>query len=1329
MEGIKLKFQGYRRDQLTTEESLRQKPTYRGSQLTAQASLQEKPAYGVSRLTTQARRSKAYDGRCRCLKHRHGNLDGSAAVATKYRRQTNLLHDPEVSFWMSFVLWTSPIWALDATKNMSDITKKEFAELALDGSNYLTWALDVEIKLDSIGLDHTIVLPELGTVESTKAEKAKALHFLRHHLHPDLKSEYMTEKNPLVLWQSLKDRFDQQGSIVLPQVQHDWITLHFQDYKSTAAYNSAPHRIISQLRFCGQKITDAEMIEKTLSTFHPNNIVLQQQYRNSKYPKYSDLISVLLVAERQNEVLLKNHSARPTGSMAVPEAHANVVGNSRGRKRGHGEKKGKGKGSIKFKGKSKGKPRGKGELKKVTGESSGEKQDNCYRCGGRGHWSRNCHVPKHLVELYQQSMNEKKSQHESHFTIEPEAQIEKHDDMLINVKDGGDVRMDDDWNNLLEKDDNIFGDLKPYGNPMAEEDICLVDNATTNTILRETMYFHTLTKKTRNIMTIAGSNAHIVGTGSATLVLPMGTHIFVKDALLDPDSKRTLLSFKDIRANGFHIETEIEQDAEYLLIRKIDGYQKQVVERLPSLPSGLYYTYIKPTEEYVAMKTIFRNPESFRVWYDRLGHPGLGMMRRIISNSAGHNVETNDFPNPEDFICPACAKGKLIIRPSLLKIRDESPVFLVRIQGDICGPIQPLSGPVRTIFPALGGERHPEECRDIIWNATGMQSLDPRTSEAELEVQRIINLQNIVNKLPDAFTDYKGVTRSHIPTVNAPERVEVTQKVTDSALTPHPRKMGRPPVEEAQPEVEKAPEEATQPEVEMVPEGHHPKDGEPSALRAYLGSGRSEHSNSVVMGNHDELEEINEEISTNCSDTGELHHRKTTIVDIHFASKIVVIMDPDPEPKSMIECQKRSDWDKWKAAIEAKMRSLYKREVFGPAVPTPPRIIPVGCKWVFLRKRNGQVVRYKARLVAQWSMQRPGIDYDETYSPVMSGITFRYLISMATNMNLDMQLMDVVTAYLYGSLDSEIYMRVPEGLKIPNPKGNRNMYSVRLQRSLYGLKQSGRMWFNRLSNYLLKRADKDPFKPKKDDEEMLGPEVPYLSAIGALMYLAYCTRPDIAFALNLLARYSATPTRRHWVGVKTILRYLRGTQDLGLWFPKNQDPSMVGYVDAGYMSDPHNAISQTGFIFLCGNTAISWRSVKQTLVATSTNHSEIIALYEATRECVWLRRMIGHIQKSCGLNIDNTPTIIYEDNAACVAQIHMGYVKSNFTKHIVPKFFYPHELQKSGEINVLQTKSCENLADLFTKSLPASSFHRCVRGIGMRRLSELQGSGGAKNSP
>jgi hypothetical protein len=192
---------------------------------------------------------------------------------------------------------------------------------------------------------------------------------------------------------------------------------------------------------------------------------------------------------------------------------------------------------------------------------------------------------------------------------------------------------------------------------------------------------------------------------------------------------------------------------------------------------------------------------------------------------------------------------------------------------------------------------------------------------------------------------------------------------------------------EVQHEVENAPEVATQPEVEEVPEGPHPEDGNPSASREEYRMGKLEHHHSVVLGNHDEWVDDHEEIATNYVEPGESYHRKTTVVDIYFASKIADSMDPDLEPKSMIECRKRSDWDKWKAAIEAKLRSLCKREVFGHAVPTPPKVIPVGCKWVFLRKRNehGQVVRYKARLVAQGFMQRPSIDYDETYSPVMSG--------------------------------------------------------------------------------------------------------------------------------------------------------------------------------------------------------------------------------------------------------------------------------------------------------------------------------------------------------
>ena len=121
----------------------------------------------------------------------------------------------------------------------------------------------------------------------------------------------------------------------------------------------------------------------------------------------------------------------------------------------------------------------------------------------------------------------------------------------------------------------------------------------------------------------------------------------------------------------------------------------------------------------------------------------------------------------------------------------------------------------------------------------------------------------------------------------------------------------------------------------------------------------------------------------------------------------------------------------------------------------------------------------------------------------------------------------------------------------------------------------------------LLEVTKDPFRPKEENEELLGPEVPYLNAIGVLMYIANYTRPYIAFLVNLLARYSSAPTERHWNEIKHVLRYLRGTCDMGLFYSKTLEPQFFGYTDAGYLSDPHKTRSQTGYIFTYGNTVIS----------------------------------------------------------------------------------------------------------------------------------------------
>ena len=147
-----------------------------------------------------------------------------------------------------------------------------------------------------------------------------------------------------------------------------------------------------------------------------------------------------------------------------------------------------------------------------------------------------------------------------------------------------------------------------------------------------------------------------------------------------------------------------------------------------------------------------------------------------------------------------------------------------------------------------------------------------------------------------------------------------------------------------------------------------------------------------------------QEISINHVDSGESFDRKTTTVDIYFAEKIADTLLTDHDPKTMSKCKKCSDWLKWKDAIQAELASLNKQKVFTKAIATPPRVFPMGFKWVFVHKRNenNEVVRYKARLVAQGFTQKSGIDFTETYSPVMSATTFRYLISLAVQNRLSM---------------------------------------------------------------------------------------------------------------------------------------------------------------------------------------------------------------------------------------------------------------------------------------------------------------------------------------
>ena len=131
--------------------------------------------------------------------------------------------------------------------------------------------------------------------------------------------------------------------MILPKARYDWLHLRIQDFKSFSEYNLALFQISSQLKLCGENITDADMLEKTFTTFHASNVLLQQQYRERRFTKYSELIACLLVAEKNNELLFQNHQSRPTGFKAFPEAnatfaspHSNRQGHIHGPSRGKG---------------------------------------------------------------------------------------------------------------------------------------------------------------------------------------------------------------------------------------------------------------------------------------------------------------------------------------------------------------------------------------------------------------------------------------------------------------------------------------------------------------------------------------------------------------------------------------------------------------------------------------------------------------------------------------------------------------------------------------------------------------------------------------------------------------------------------------------------------------------------------------------------------------------------------------------------------------------------------------------------------------------------------
>ncbi|GJW74099.1 retrotransposon protein, putative, ty1-copia subclass [Tanacetum coccineum] len=219
-----------------------------------------------------------------------------------------------------------------------------------------------------------------------------------------------------------------------------------------------------------------------------------------------------------------------------------------------------------------------------------------------------------------------------------------------------------------------------------------------------------------------------------------------------------------------------------------------------------------------------------------------------------------------------------------------------------------------------------------------------------------------------------------------------------------------------------------------------------------------------------------------------------------------------------------------------------------------------------------------------------------------------------------------------------------------------------------------------------------------DEEKAYMKKVPYASAVGSIMYAVRCTRPDVAFAQNLVSRYQQNPGKLHWVAVKHILKYLRNTKDMFLVYGGNPDTELevTGFCDASWQCDKDDTKSQTGYVFVVNGGAVDWKSKKQTTIAMSATQAEYMAASEAAMEAVWIRKFVGDlgvmpsIKKPINMYCDNSAAIIFANDS--------GVMKG--ARHFLRRYHYVREQVESGEIKILKVHTDDNLADPFTKALP-----------------------------
>lgn len=220
--------------------------------------------------------------------------------------------------------------------------------------------------------------------------------------------------------------------------------------------------------------------------------------------------------------------------------------------------------------------------------------------------------------------------------------------------------------------------------------------------------------------------------------------------------------------------------------------------------------------------------------------------------------------------------------------------------------------------------------------------------------------------------------------------------------------------------------------------------------------------------------------------------------------------------------------------------------------------------------------------------------------------------------------------------------------------------------------------------------------------------------VGSLMYLTV-TRPDLMYGVCLISRFMTNPRMSHWLAAKRILRYLKGTIELGIFYRRSESSStrLMAFTDSDYAGDLDDRRSTTGCVFLIGSGAISWASKKQPVVALSTTEAEYIAAAFCACQCVWIRRILEKIRAE-----EESATVIHCDNSSTIA-LSKHPVLHGKSKHIEVRFHYLRELVNGKTVKMEYCATKNQVADIFTKPLKLEQFEKLRALLGIVNLSEV----------